>query len=561
MLKVCDRGCGLQNNNIRCQNRGGFDLLLIAILLLLSCGGGTSGPQGDKTPPTILAVAPADNAVDIAIDTTIKVTFSEPIDPASVTPTSFSLNNGVTGAFSFDGNTVTLTPSADLEYNTVYNGTLTTALTDTAGNHLGAAFECSFTTVVDPNLQPAVVLSRTPTSGAYNVEINTTVMATFSKGMNPATITTSSFTISGGVTGAVSYAGNTATFTPEADLAYDTPYTVTLTTAVADTFGVPLAQNVVWQFRTRPDPSIPLVAILSPEELNIVGSPMEVVVEATHPDGIDKVELYFNGTLVDSALNPSQQTIFNRDISLWLVGSTHEISAKAYSGAHEGVSISTEVIYLWEELDNDINNAWSTDIKNVSYRSTFETLELRFEFWENWTFPYPYDSLNDTTYFDPSFDLAIFFDVDRNNLTGRQTVGIGQLNDIGADYRLILGLHGGDTALAFPDAITTAWHKLYDTTGLAYHFVPRDTNVLEIGINWSDFSYVSAVYIVSACANQELGSMPADIRTDWLPDQGQGHITVYRDGRYVGPPHPAMGKSAGFSHPFRPAPDPPNPFE
>jgi len=55
------------------------------------------------------------------------------------------------------------------------------------------------------------VVSVTPAQGATDVVINTTVTATFSMAMSPATITSSTFTLTGpggaAIAGAVSYSG------------------------------------------------------------------------------------------------------------------------------------------------------------------------------------------------------------------------------------------------------------------------------------------------------------------------------------------------------------------
>jgi serine protease len=99
---------------------------------------------------------------------------------------------------------------------------------------------------------PPTVISTTPANGATGVEASTTIKAVFSKLMNAATITTSTFTLSGGVSGSVTYdpATYTATFTPSASLAYNTTYTATITTGVTDSGGVHMAANKVWSFKT-----------------------------------------------------------------------------------------------------------------------------------------------------------------------------------------------------------------------------------------------------------------------------------------------------------------------
>ncbi len=112
----------------------------------------------------------------------------------------------------------------------------------------------------DPLSAPTVI-SVTPLNGNVAVcpNVNPAVIAAiFSKAMNPATINTSTFTLTrpGGtsVAGAVTYvvATNTATFTPSSALAASTAFTATITTGVADTFGNHLAANFVWTFTTSP---------------------------------------------------------------------------------------------------------------------------------------------------------------------------------------------------------------------------------------------------------------------------------------------------------------------
>jgi hypothetical protein len=107
----------------------------------------------------------------------------------------------------------------------------------------------------DP-LTPPTVTTVTPPNGATLVCPGTAIVtATFSKPMNPATLTSASFTLTAGgasVSGAVSYVSATmvATFTPAANLAASTAYTATITTAAQDQFGNGLASNFVWTFTT-----------------------------------------------------------------------------------------------------------------------------------------------------------------------------------------------------------------------------------------------------------------------------------------------------------------------
>ncbi len=97
-------------------------------------------------------------------------------------------------------------------------------------------------------------------NGATGVAVNTTISATFSEAMNPATINGTTFTVTGPgatpVAGTVTYAGTTATFTPTAILANSTVFTATITTGAKDPTGVPLAANFVWSFTTAAPPTV-----------------------------------------------------------------------------------------------------------------------------------------------------------------------------------------------------------------------------------------------------------------------------------------------------------------
>ena len=123
-------------------------------------------------------------------------------------------------------------------------------------------------------ITPPAVTSVTPPNGTAGVCPNNTIItATFSKPMNAATLTTSTFTVTsagGAVAGAVTYVAATqiATFTPSANLALNTLFTATITTGAQDTFGNGLAANFVWTFTTAaavcapPPPIVPGVSPL-----------------------------------------------------------------------------------------------------------------------------------------------------------------------------------------------------------------------------------------------------------------------------------------------------------
>ncbi|NEW80660.1 MAG: Ig-like domain-containing protein, partial [Gelidibacter sp.] len=98
-----------------------------------------------------------------------------------------------------------------------------------------------------------LVISTIPTSNAVGVPLNQVITATFNEVMNPATITAASFLVSANgaqIGGTVTYAGSTATFTPNAPLLPNTKYTGTITTLAKDPRGNALQENYVWTFTT-----------------------------------------------------------------------------------------------------------------------------------------------------------------------------------------------------------------------------------------------------------------------------------------------------------------------
>jgi hypothetical protein len=101
----------------------------------------------DTTAPTVVSVSPEDEATGVAVDTVVTATFSEAMDDSTITTSSFTLDS-VAGSVSYDSDTftATFTPSASLTADTTYTATLSTAITDVAGNSLAVEYSWSFST-------------------------------------------------------------------------------------------------------------------------------------------------------------------------------------------------------------------------------------------------------------------------------------------------------------------------------------------------------------------------------------------------------------------------------
>jgi hypothetical protein len=159
---------------------------------------------------------------------------------------------------------------------------------------------------INPQLTPPVPVTVAPLSGVAGVCPGTTVTANFSVAMNPATINSTTFTLTGpggaAVAGAVSYdaSSNTAVFTPTASLALSTTYTATITTGATDEYGLALANNFVWSFTTGANPcAAPNVISEAPADGAIGVCPSSVVSaifsEAMNPTTINGTTFTLTG--------------------------------------------------------------------------------------------------------------------------------------------------------------------------------------------------------------------------------------------------------------------------
>ena len=123
----------------------------------------------------------------------------------------------------------------------------------------------------DPGSNPdlaAPTVSAVPLAGAVGVCPSAAVTVTFSLAMQPATINTTTFTLTAGtppvaVAGVITSesTGTIYTFTPSSPLALSTLYTATITTGAVDEYGIALASNFVWTFTTSGEACAPPTVI------------------------------------------------------------------------------------------------------------------------------------------------------------------------------------------------------------------------------------------------------------------------------------------------------------
>jgi hypothetical protein len=219
----------------------------------------TTGSSADTTAPTIGSTSPSDTATGIATNAALSATFSEVMDPTTITSSTFTLTGPgatpVAGTVTYSGTTAVFQPTSALAPNTEYLATITTGVKDLAGNPMASNYAWTFTTGSSADATAPTIGSTNPANGAVDVAGDSTISATFSEEMDPATITTSTFTLTGPgttpVAGTVNYSGTTAVFQPTSALAHNTEYTATITTEAKDLAGNSITSNYIWTFKTK----------------------------------------------------------------------------------------------------------------------------------------------------------------------------------------------------------------------------------------------------------------------------------------------------------------------
>jgi hypothetical protein len=219
-------------------------------------------PGGTSVSPTVVSQSPSDGATGVAASTPVRATFSEALDASTVTTSNFTLtgpSGAVAGTVAYDAgtHTATLTPGAALTAGASYTARLTTGIRAADGTPLANAVSWSFTVASATAL---TVTQTAPSDGATGVAGSVAPRATFSRALDPTTVTSSSFTLTGpggAVTGTVAYDSGTtsASFTPSASLDPGT-YTARLAASVAATDGTTLGSAVSWSFTVSATPSL-----------------------------------------------------------------------------------------------------------------------------------------------------------------------------------------------------------------------------------------------------------------------------------------------------------------
>lgn len=202
--------------------------------------------------PTVVSTNPVNGATGITLNSIIKATFNEKMNPATISTSTFTLQDtsgvAVSGIVAYVDTTASFTPSVALSPNKTYIARIKTSVKSSKGNAIQSEYSRRFTTGI--NFSPTVI-GTDPANNVTGVEPNKVVTATFSVPMNPLTLTPVTFRVTQGTTpvaGTVTYIGSTVYFTPSINLLSNTAYTATITTGAMNVAGTPMGYNYKWNF-------------------------------------------------------------------------------------------------------------------------------------------------------------------------------------------------------------------------------------------------------------------------------------------------------------------------
>lgn len=287
--------------------------------------------------PTVTLTTPARGDTGVLFDRSITATFSDAMNPATVTATNFTLQAFgsaalIPGTVTLDqiSNIATFRPNSPLAPSTSYVATISTGVQSlVTGTPMAANYNWSFTTSQAPDTTAPKVIATAAygdsglTSGATDFPINRASSATFSEAMTPASLASpaTSFTLketlSGNtISGTVSYIGTTATFTPSGLLTPLTSYTSTITTAARDLAGNRMAADYVWSWTTEEaaDIAAPMVTFTSPADLAIE-VPVSKTINATFSEEMKQSTIITtNFTVKETATNLEVQGTVAYDV-------------------------------------------------------------------------------------------------------------------------------------------------------------------------------------------------------------------------------------------------------
>lgn len=224
---------------------------LLVALALMSCGSDSPvTPAVDTGAPTVLSIDPAQDDTGAAVDATIRVVFSEDMNPASATG-NVSLSSGTISALNWsDARTLEIDHSNWNEAENVAV-TLASGLSDVAGNGLSSPYLWDFWTFSSAPM----LLESSPADLSTDVNRNSSVALLFSHDMDLVSLSAATSVDDGTAKLPVGFTlengeGNWVTMWFDVTLPANADINVSISTAAQSNGGANLGAAADFGFRT-----------------------------------------------------------------------------------------------------------------------------------------------------------------------------------------------------------------------------------------------------------------------------------------------------------------------
>jgi len=185
---------------------------LVILLLCLTTACGRKGPEAppDVTPPAVILTSPINGAQNVAINSSITITFSEAMDASTINEQTITLSMGtgnVPGSVTYSDTTAVFKPSSSLNPGTTYTITVDGGVKDVAGNAMVTPVGFIFFT--GTALTPTTMSLSAP-AVPYGTDGSVTVTVSSVAGTPTGNV---SLSVDGGTPMTQTLAGGSTTFT------------------------------------------------------------------------------------------------------------------------------------------------------------------------------------------------------------------------------------------------------------------------------------------------------------------------------------------------------------
>ncbi|MBF0502436.1 MAG: Ig-like domain-containing protein, partial [Candidatus Riflebacteria bacterium] len=339
-------------------------------------------------PPTIVGITPVSGTSGISRQTQIVITFDHFMDTTSV-EAAVSLSpppgGALTPVWSGGGDTLTLTPTVSLAWNTLYTLSVTTGARDLDGTPLASIFSATFTTEIPPT--PVIVAAGVvPAAGSSGIATATQISIPFSEPMDHPSVE-AAFGLrsgSGPIAGSFSWSGETLIFTPSAPLSYAVLHTISVTSSAHSLAGATLGAPWSSTFTTIAAP-VPAVLASSIPVAGAVGVALNSSVSLTFSKAMNTGTVNVTMSPVPLGTLNAVWSNGNKTLSLtWSIGLqpgiVYQASVDAAARDIDGLALNGTPIFQFQtgtitapQVTSMIPAAGATDvIRSTTFQITFD---------------------------------------------------------------------------------------------------------------------------------------------------------------------------------------------